>query len=76
MWIALLILSIACAAYGVYNLTQATLGVGLVGVGAILGILARLAQASKHQAESVEYLRQIEAQARWSRKEQKSAGAD
>ena len=51
MWIALVLISIVVVAAGFLSLTQATQGVGIVAVGAVLAIFARLAQASKQHAE-------------------------
>ena len=39
-----------CAFCGLLLLSQATVGVGVIGFGAILGIIARLCQAETHNA--------------------------
>jgi hypothetical protein len=51
MWQILVILSVIFLAYGTLSLSQATMGVGILAIGAILGIFARIAQAEKHQNE-------------------------
>lgn len=49
--ILLVIVAVAMAGLAVLFLSQATAGVGLVGGGCLIGILARMAQASAHQGE-------------------------
>jgi hypothetical protein len=44
----LVLLSLIIAAGGVVSLTQATLGVGGIGFACLIGILARIAQASAY----------------------------
>lgn len=45
----LMILAILAGVVGVFSLSQATMGVGIIALGCLLGILARLAQAEAHQ---------------------------
>jgi len=52
-WIALLA--------GGFSLTQATMGAGIVGVACFLGIIARLAQASRQHEEIVALLKEGQA---------------
>lgn len=47
----LVILAVLAVAVGVYFLSQATLGVGIIAIGCFLAIAARIAQAAKHQQE-------------------------
>jgi len=42
---------------GVFTLTSATLGVGLVGIALFIAVLARLAQARSQQRELIDHLR-------------------
>lgn len=42
---------------GLFTLTNATLGVGLIGIAIFLSVLARLAQARTQQRELIENLR-------------------
>jgi hypothetical protein len=51
MHIALVILALLVAAGGAVSLSQATMGAGLIAAGCLLGILARMAQAGRHQAQ-------------------------
>ena len=46
---ALIILSLLALVAGVLSLSNATLGVGLIGVACYIGILARLLQAATYQ---------------------------
>jgi hypothetical protein len=48
MFVILLIVAIGTTAIGCMMLSQATLGVGIVGSGCFLAILARMAQAQSH----------------------------
>ena len=48
----LVIVVILLALSGVGSLTQATLSVGLICLDAVVGILARIAQADRHEAEA------------------------
>ena len=45
--------ALALAGFGFLMLSQATFGVGLIGIGAICAILARIAQADAHHAEAM-----------------------
>ena len=45
----LMILAILAGVFGVFSLSQATMGVGIIALGCLLGILARLAKAEVHQ---------------------------
>lgn len=47
----LVAIAILLAISGVGSLTQATLGVGLICLGAVVAILARISQAERHEAE-------------------------
>lgn len=47
--ISLTLLSIPCAFLGVLQLSDATVGVGLIAVGCYFAILARMAQAGDHR---------------------------
>lgn len=60
MVVLLLILAILALAAGFMFLSQATLGVGVIAAGCFLAIVARIAQAAKHQEE---LKRMLEAQA-------------
>jgi hypothetical protein len=44
------VLAVLVAGIGVLFLTQATMGVGLVGLACLLAIFARIAQATDHHA--------------------------
>lgn len=44
----LMVLAVLATAWGMLMFTTATIGVGLVGVGAVLAILARVLQADQH----------------------------
>ena len=45
----LTVLAVIAGAIGVFSLSQATTGVGVIALGCLFGILARLAQAESHQ---------------------------
>ena len=47
----LVILAVLAAVLGTFTLSQATLGVGIIGLGCLAGILARVAQAEAHHSE-------------------------
>ncbi len=51
MVILLVILAFVAIGIGLFTLTQATMGVGILAVGCFLAILARIAQASHHHNE-------------------------
>jgi hypothetical protein len=51
MDIFLVVIALILAVVGFFNLSNATLGIGIIGCGCLFGILARIAQASKHQEE-------------------------
>ena len=53
MDIFLVIVSIIVGFVGILDLSQATMGVGIIACACLLGILARIAQASKFQNELV-----------------------
>ena len=55
MVVILIILALILAGAGIFSISQATLGVGLLACACFLGILARIAQAAKHQ-EKIEAL--------------------
>jgi predicted branched-subunit amino acid permease len=48
----LVIVAILAAIIGALSLSQATSGVGIICIACFLGILARLAQASEHNAKN------------------------
>jgi hypothetical protein len=56
--VLLALLAVAVAGIGALYLTQATTGVGIIGLACFLGILARLAQASGHHRELREAISQ------------------
>ncbi|MBA4383460.1 MAG: hypothetical protein C0410_01870 [Anaerolinea sp.] len=56
MGIFLTIVSLIFGVIGFLNLSEATTGVGLIAIGCLFGIVARIAQASKHQKELMEKL--------------------
>ncbi len=51
--------AILCALVGLVSLSEATMGVGIVGLGAISGILARLCQADAQHTELQRKLDQV-----------------
>ena len=58
MTIILILLGLGAIAVGVLNMTQATMGAAIVGVGCFLGIMARISQAYDQHAELVKLLEQ------------------
>ena len=56
----LTLVAIACGFIGIVFSTQATIGVGLICLGAISGILARLCQADAHHTEILSALGNIQ----------------
>jgi len=56
MFVVLVILAILAGIGGLLYLSQATQGVGLIGLACFLGILARLAQAERHTTHIHEHL--------------------
>jgi amino acid transporter len=48
---ALILASAGLAVYGAERLTQATLGIGLIGLGVLFAVIARIVQAADHHAE-------------------------
>jgi len=56
MTTALVILALLVLGAGVLSLSQATLGVGLIGIACFLGIMARLAQAEAHTSRVISAL--------------------
>lgn len=58
--IILIIVALAAGAWGFLNLTQATNGVGWIGLGCLAAILARLAQAGVYHKELMDTLRGIQ----------------
>jgi hypothetical protein len=59
----LCVVAVLCILIGAASLTSATLGVGIISAGAVIGILARIAQAGRNHAELIERidaLRQIQ----------------
>ena len=55
----LVILSVLAVALGVLSTSEATFGVGVIGVAGVLAIWARMAQASKQHQECLARLDQI-----------------
>jgi hypothetical protein len=55
--VALIILAVLAALVGLVSLSQATLGVGLICGGCLLGVLARIAQAQAQHRELQEVLK-------------------
>lgn len=53
------LLSIISLVFGIFSLSQATLGVGLIGVACLFGIFARLYQAKSYQNEIIAILEQV-----------------
>lgn len=49
--ILLLFLAVVAGGFGLLNLTQATLGAGLIALGCLLGIWARIHQAQAHHRD-------------------------
>ena len=47
----LIVLSVVVALIGVFSLSEATVGVGLVALACLLGIFARIAQASNYHSK-------------------------
>ena len=56
MAVIFIFLALLLAVGGALSLTNATLGVGLIGLGAVCGILARLIQADAHHKETMRLL--------------------
>lgn len=46
------LLAMAAAGVGALFLTQATMGVGIIGLALVAAVFARIAQAGKHQEEN------------------------
>ena len=59
MVVILILLAILLAGAGIFSISQATLGVGLLAVACFLGILARIAQAAKHQEKTEVLLEEL-----------------
>ena len=53
MVVALVVISILLALYGLFTLTQATMGAGLVAAACFFAILARIAQAQAQHYEAM-----------------------
>lgn len=51
MFIFLIICAICAGFVGIFLLSQATMGVGIIALGCLFGILARIVQASFHQEQ-------------------------
>ncbi len=49
--VILILLGLLALVFGFFQLSEATLGVGGIAIACFLGILARLAQAARHQDE-------------------------
>jgi len=56
MWEILVVLSILAVAVGFIFLSEATTGVGIIAIGGVLGILARIAQASRYHKQVMDKL--------------------
>jgi hypothetical protein len=65
VWVVLGIIALLLGAGGLATLTQATEGVGLIGLACLFGILARISQADAHRQQDKKAARaaQVEAQA-------------
>lgn len=59
MYGILFVLSVLAAGYGTLMLTEATQGVGFIGLAAVLGIYARLAQADMNHEKLKAQLRAL-----------------
>lgn len=53
----LIFIGVVVLIVGFFTLTNATMGVGLVGIAVFIVVLARLAQSRAQQRELIEYLR-------------------
>jgi len=58
--IFLVLFALAAGVWGYLNLTQATVGVGWIGLGCLLAVLARVAQAAVYHKELMDTLRGIQ----------------
>lgn len=54
----LIVLGLLAAALGGLLLSEATMGVGIIGLACFLGILGRIAQASAQHAETMRLLKE------------------
>ena len=52
----IVLVSILAAVAGFFFLSEATMGVGIIGLAGVLGIWARMAQANKHHSELMKEL--------------------
>ena len=64
MFIILIILSIIALVIGVFNLTNATLGAGVIAIACFFAILARIEQANSHHKELKQLLSPEEVKSR------------
>ncbi len=55
----LVLIAILMAGIGFLFLSDATTGVGIIGLAALMGIFARLAQANKHHNELMEKMEEL-----------------
>jgi len=55
----LLVLSVLALLGGFFFISEATLGVGIIAAAGVMGILARIIQANRHQDEQLGQLDQI-----------------
>lgn len=55
----LIFLALLAAVAGIFMLTEATLGIGVIAMACFLGILARITQAGSHQNELKRELKSI-----------------
>jgi hypothetical protein len=58
LFIILVIAALVAGTIGIFSLSDATLGVGIICLACLTAILARLAQAAMHQKELIQTLRQ------------------
>ncbi|MCL4262234.1 MAG: hypothetical protein KJ069_03430 [Anaerolineae bacterium] len=59
MSVILILLAFVAIIVGFFSLSEATLGVGFIGIAGVLGILARIAQADKHHKLVMERLEKL-----------------
>ena len=58
--VGLIILALAAVFFGTTSLSQATLGVGILSLGCLFAILARIGQAAAHHKETLHAMAAIE----------------
>lgn len=55
----LIVIGIIAIIIGIFTLTNATMGAGVIAIGCFFGILARIAQAGRHHNELKNILSQV-----------------